>query len=345
MKKLTIFNIEMDSNSQFLAANIDLVNSFNRHFNDISVYATHVGSILENHQIRIVQLGGGSRFRRIKAAIKLFFAVFRVTLFRNDTIIFYHMVTRIPATVGSYFKWIGIKQYIWYSHSKADEFLARAVNNVDLVFSPTVDSFPLASNKLICVGHGVKSALFPYSGQEVRKGVITVGRVVPIKRIEIFIQQFSSLNRELKERYSPLLIIGDTSIDREYVNSISTRALRAGLDIQFLGQIPRESIPAILNRANFYFLGTPKSIDKASIEAAMCGCVILSENLEAVSILGPSEIPGKGLAAFKSFNQQFETYASLSQLTLKEIQNGVSKKAKSQNELDEVVNRIVDKIK
>ena len=172
-----------------------------------------------------------------------------------------------------------------------------------------------------------------------------MGRVVPIKRIEIFIQHFSSLNRELKERYSPFLIIGDTSIDSEYVNSIDAQALKAGLDVQFLGQIPRESIPDLLNRANFYFLGTPKSIDKASIEAAMCGCVILSENLEAVSILGPSEIPKKGLAVFQSLDQQFETYASLSQLTLKEIQNEVSKKAKTQNELDEVVNRIVDKIK
>jgi glycosyltransferase involved in cell wall biosynthesis len=223
--------------------------------------------------------------------------------------------------------------------------LARAVDNIDLVFSPTVDSFPLVSNKLVCVGHGVKSESFPYSDHEDRKGVVTVGRVVPIKRIETYIQNFSTLKPEVKKLYSPLFIIGDTSIDADYVNFINAQALQAGLDVQFLGQIRRESIPTLLNRANFYFLGTPKSIDKASIEAAMCGCVILSENLEAVSILGPRVVPGKGLAVFKTLVQQFETYAFLPDKTLKRIQNEVSRKAKSQNDLDEVVNRIVDQIK
>ncbi len=344
MKRLVIFNIEMNRESKFLSANIDLVESFARYFDYITVYATHVGTFDEHEYMRVIELGGGNLTNRIKATLKLFIALFRILYYRNDTVVFYHMVTRVPSLLGRYLKNFGIRQYLWYSHSVADKYLEKVLRYTDLVFSPTKDSFPIVTKKLVCVGHGVRVEGFLNQGVRNRKGVITVGRVVPIKRITDYVNAFSLLAPALKERFTPLVVVGDFTIDACYVNLIKTQALESGLEVQFVGQKPRSEIADFLNKANFYFLGTPKSIDKASIEAAMCGCIILSENLEAVSILGSEEILEKEGGRVVSLSDQLIAYALISDLALAEIQKEISELSKIRNDLDKVVDRIARKI-
>jgi glycosyltransferase involved in cell wall biosynthesis len=344
MKRLVIFNIEMNKESKFLSANIDLVDSFSRYFDHITVYATHVGVFDEHKYLRVIELGGGNRAKRIKATFKLSIALFRIIYHRNDTVVFYHMVTRVPSVFGKYLKNFGVRQYLWYSHSVADKNLGKVLRYVDLVFSPTTNSFPLVTKKLVCVGHGVKGEGFPNLRNKNRKGVITVGRVVPIKRITNYVNAFSSLAPAFKERFTPLVVVGDFTIDTDYFNTIKNQAVDAGLEVQFVGQVPRSETADFLNKANFYFLGTPKSIDKASIEAAMCGCIILSENLEAVSILGPEEFLEKEGPKVISLNDQLLAYGLIPEYELAEIQLEISELSKTKNDLDKVVDRIVKKL-
>lgn len=343
-KKLIVFNIEMDVNSHFLAANLDLVQSFKRHYDEIIVYATHVGT---NHPIpgvRIIGLGGGNWLNRLRGGIKLALISLQICLKRHNTVIFYHMVTRIPAVFGRLFRQAGIPQYLWYSHSVADKYLLQAIEFVDFAFSPSAESFPIATKKMVPVGHGVKKSTFVRSDSRARMGVITVGRVVPIKRIEVFIEHFANMTTPAKQLFSPLIVVGDFTIDVRYVDQVRKYAYQAGLEIVFTGQLPRAELPALLNQSQFYFLGTPKSIDKAAIEAAMCGCIILSDNLNAVSMLGPDKVPGKDLSCIESLGNQIATYSSISSLNLMEASDDIARKVALNNDVDVVVDRIVKKI-
>ena len=286
MTRLFLFNIETDQHSKYLSSNCDFINSISNNFSQVSVYSTHIGTFSPPKNVSLYELGGGTFFRRVKGVFRCFKILSEILQDRNENVVLYHMVTGVPLLISFPLAKLRVKQAIWYSHSKSSLSLKLILRNVNLVFSPTNTSFPIKTSKLKILGHGVNNKLFQYDSKSKRLGVITVGRVVPIKRIETFFYALDRLDQNTRTLFSKFTIIGDTKADPEYVAQILILAKKSNIDLTIIDQIPREKISTYLNGANYYFMGTPNSLDKAALEAAMCGCILLNENLANYKVFG-----------------------------------------------------------
>jgi glycosyltransferase involved in cell wall biosynthesis len=253
------------------------------------------------------------------------------------------MVTAAPFLISYLLSLFKIKQALWYSHSIADRRLSVVLNNIDYVFTPTSDSFPIESSKVKVMGHGVDSGRFKYAQSSKRFGVISTGRIVPVKRIELFIEAFSNLDQVSRDYFKILTLVGDDTIDPDYVEFLKSIAREKQLDLRIVGQVSRSELPSFLNASDFYYMGTPKSLDKSAIEAAMCGCILICDSQSSLSSVGLSSNVIKSgddskLAIVKLMNQ----YLKFDVQRIRELQFETAIYSANNNDIGKLSQRIYD---
>ncbi len=346
MPNLILFNIETDENSKYLSANLDWIESLATQFDLVNVYSTHVGKFTVPSNVIIQELGGGSAFKRMRGFIKLIKCMVMIIKNRKNSVVLYHMVTRVPTIISLSLKLAGVKQGLWYSHSSKSLSLKWVVKNVNYIFTPTKSSFPIESHKVITTGHGISSKNFSNLQKSSRKGVISVGRVVPIKQIELFISAYSCLSIKERGEFSPLTLVGDLEADLGYVDRLKEMAIASDLELKLVPQIPRNKLIDYLNDAKYYFMGTPKSLDKAAVEAAMSGCLVLTQNPEDLQYLGICSFWKKHENVVEAgFAPQMQILSTLTAQEFVKLHQEVALETKNINNIDALMMRISRKMK
>jgi len=298
--QLVIYNLEVDVTSKVLAVNIDWIDSFAKIFQKVTVFTVHKGPFTVAENVEVIELGGGTLTLRLRASLRLFLSFFRFLPVIRQVVVFHHMSSITASSIGILFRLFKVPQGLWYSHSHADIFLRASKFWMEYYFSTSAESFPIKSKKLYTIGHGIPTVKFErYSDRLQRDGIVTVGRIVSIKKIEIIIESISTS----KQPNTPLYLIGEYDINDGYYKKLVTLASRLNVKIFFLGGISYSDLPEVLSQFSMIFSGTPKSIDKALIEGAASGCYVLSENISANSLTGMDQAfalidvnPGRSLA-------------------------------------------------
>jgi hypothetical protein len=283
--EIIIFNLEMNLDSAVLAAAHDWVENFSKKYEVVKVYSTHVGRIALPANVTVSELGGGSNWARLLAFSRLMKAVTRNFSSRRDMVVFHHMSTYSAVILGPLFRLLGVKQGLWYSHSVKSTSLSIAACFVDVIFSSSLEALPLDSSKSVFVGHGI--SLTRFTGNEVmntsRSGIVSLGRYAPIKRYENFLNLAGYFSDTEFDIFGPT-----GSID--YRKSLVVNFASKYSNITIGDALDYSDIPNLLTRYEYFYSGTPKSVDKAAIEAALSGCFILSTNPTTIEITGMSEV-------------------------------------------------------
>lgn len=284
-KELVIFNLEMNLDSTVMAAAHDWVESFAKKYDVVKVYSTHVGRVVLPANVTVTEIGGGTVWARILAFSRLMRVVTSNFGSRRELVVFHHMSTYTAVILGPVFRLLGVKQGLWYSHSVKSFSLSFAASLVDFVFSSSPEALPLESSKSIFIGHGISLTRFKSSELENnnRSGIVSLGRYAPIKRYESFLElagYFSSIKFEI---YGPT---GST----EYRKFLTDKFESKYPNVTIGNALDYSEIPNLLNRYEYFYSGTPKSVDKAAVEAALSGCFVLSTNSPTIEITGMSEV-------------------------------------------------------
>jgi glycosyltransferase involved in cell wall biosynthesis len=346
MSNLILFNIETDENSKYLSANLDWIESLAAQFNQVEVYSTHVGKFTVPPNVIVRELGGGNTFKRIYGFIKLIKCMLIIVKNRKNSAVLYHMVTRVPTIISLPLRMAGVKQALWYSHSSNSRSLSWVVKNVNHIFTPTKSSFPIESHKVIITGQGISTKNFSNLQIKSRKGVISVGRVVPIKQIELFISAYSCLSINERKEFSPLTLVGDLEADKAYLTGLEQMAAAAYLELRLVPQISRNELIHYLNDAKYYFMGTPKSLDKAAVEAAMSGCLVLTQNPEDLQYLGLYKFWKKNENVVKAgFVPQMQFFTRVPVPEFVKLHQDVALEARKINNIDSLTTKISRKMK
>lgn len=134
--------------------------------------------------------------------------------------------------------------------------------------------YHLSSTKLIVLANYVDTDLFKPRSHvpKLAKSIVYVGRLHPQKNL-------FSLVRALQYTNLKLDIIGQGKLK----NKLEKFAQSLNVSIQFLGIIPHQNLPNLLNRYKIYVLpslyeGLPKTL----IEAMACGLACLGTNIEGI---------------------------------------------------------------
>ena len=121
-----------------------------------------------------------------------------------------------------------------------------------------------------------------------------------------------------------------------------------GLNVKltFCDSIPYDKLSEYYNCKSIYFTGTPKSIDKATLEAAFCGCFIVSNNPDALRLTGMQNLYGDiGENKMPSIKDQLRQIANLDLEAERKIRKLISESAILQNDVNTTVKQILMQMK
>lgn len=285
-KELWLFNLATDLDNPVLAATHTWIKEFSRHVDKIYVVSTHVGRYDLPENVEVIELNGGSLKLRVSAAIKLFRIAVRIIKSKPNTMVLHHMSHKTAALIGLPLRIAKVNQGLWYSHSAKTFSLLCAQFCVDRIFTSVPGAYPFNSKKIIYVGHGIEVAKF-ITNVEIKRSdpysILSVGRITPIKKLQDILEAISRIPNEIKNQIS-IDFIGPIE-DEAYVKYLKKIAASNSINLSIIPGIPYSKINEIFKGYSIYFSGTPNSIDKATIEAAISGCYILTSNHNCLEFL------------------------------------------------------------
>jgi glycosyltransferase involved in cell wall biosynthesis len=133
------------------------------------------------------------------------------------------------------------------------------------------------------IGHGIPIERFSKLNFEVkREGIASIGRIVRIKNIEEGIKAIGVVENIPRT----LHLYGEPLGGDDYLESINQLAITESVELKLHGLVNYESMPMELQKYSVVYSGTPKSTDKALLEAAAAGCFPLTNNRDAESLTG-----------------------------------------------------------
>ncbi|OGZ53276.1 MAG: hypothetical protein A3B25_00175 [Candidatus Ryanbacteria bacterium RIFCSPLOWO2_01_FULL_48_26] len=191
----------------------------------------------------------------------------------------YAIVSWLPAKV------FGKKIVLWYTHKSVDLKLRVAHALIDTVLTASKESFRLPSKKVKIVGHGIDMRKFKPSSHIPHSifHILSLGRISPVKDYETLIKAVEILVKDRGIKDLKVEIYGRIGLPEHqaYLDSLVGFVQNANLDevVDFQSEVSHEYVPQILSEADLFVnLSQTGSIDKAVLEAAACGVVVLTSN-------------------------------------------------------------------
>jgi len=339
-----LFNLEMDASSVLLSSNVGWVEEFAKKYEKLWVVSTHIGEIPHKlSDVQFFELGGGTIARKIYALIKLTKMFLKVLASGKKPVVFHHMSHRTAVYPGILFKFLGSRQIMWYSHLKRAKLLNAALHVVDYVVTPTLESFPIENSKVKAVGQAIKVKDFNFKIDEQsvqnRHQVLSVGRISPAKQLEGILIDSSW---EKVNCFNELVLAGPV-LDENYLRYLKELSDRSGWKVKNLGPVKYDQISTLHKRFTFYFMGTPKAIDRAAIEACCSGLIPVSSNLGLMYLTGMEAVWSRlGHKKVPDLLKQLEILSSLSDRVVRDIQFEISRESRMRNDIVTTTRQIFD---
>jgi glycosyltransferase involved in cell wall biosynthesis len=345
MGKLVIYNLETNLDSEVLAAAHDWISEFAKQVDEITVFSTHVGKMELPRNVHVIEIGGGGCRNRLLAMWRLYSRLPDVLRNRRDLVVFHHMSPRTLLLVGPIYRAFSVPQGLWYSHSVKSISLRLSHKLANKIFSSTAKTLPYTRENCLAIGHGINTTKFGShfeASQRHRKGIIALGRVVPIKNLHHAIRALTNM----QENARALTCIGPYDESSPYVIGLRDEAKKLNVELCLEGIKNYSEIPSIMCEFSMIFTGTPISVDKAVIEGAMCGCFVVTSEVEAQRLTGMSEIWREmGLdGEHLSIQSQISTLGRISLTRESDLRAKLSAIAISNNNLKKTTHKILNEL-
>lgn len=202
---------------------------------------------------------------------------------KNYDNVFVHM-NQIYVLLGALFwRVLSKKVALWYAHGTVSPSLWLATHLTNYIFTSTPEGFRISTKKCVIVGQGIDTGLFTtvikLSNDKLR--LVTVGRVSAAKNIDTLLRACAHL-KEQRIRFNFKIVGAATTIaEQEYEKTVKKLALdlKLGSEIEWTGAISNLELPRFLQQSDIFIHdGATNSLDKTLLEAALCGCIVVSSN-------------------------------------------------------------------
>lgn len=285
---LLLFNLMMDIDDPVLGFATDWVNELSEHYRKVTVITVRSGRIdvRQNVSVFTINAVGVNRIRKVT---RLFSLLNQINESDPFDVCFSHMVLISPVLAAGWLRRRRIPVCLWFAHGHVSLMLRVAEKLVDRIVTSSPLGCRINSSKIHYIGQGIswKNEIIAYSGRRfdfletVR--LIYVGRISPIKSIDVLIEAMSILMRETVGRRLTLSIVGASlsEADRLYEERLKDKVLEYGLSdcVEFSGTANHRNIWMHYQK-NDIFLNASQtgSMDKTVLEAMASGMLCITSN-------------------------------------------------------------------
>lgn len=252
---------------------------FAQKYDSVVVVCLEKGEYTLPSNVTVLSLGKEQHISRLKYVRNLFSFVWKQR--KNYDQVFVHMNPEYVVLVGWLWKLLGKKIGLWYVHRQMNKKIWIAEKFVDVVFSTAKESFPFQSPKLHITGHGIDTNFFIAQSRISTgiKRIISVGRITPIKNLEIILDAVHILKQKNIVLFT-LDFIGSaiTEKDTQYQKELEQKIIDLDLQnlVHFVGPTEYMRMPGQYAQSDLMINAAPTGgMDKAVLEAMCCAIPVL----------------------------------------------------------------------
>lgn len=285
--RLLVVTQAVDADSSTLGFFLEWLREFSRRCEEVVVIGLEVRKHGLPSNVRVLSMGkerGAGKLARLFALWKHL----RAELPRSDGA-FIHMCPEYLIAGWPMFASARKPVMLWYAHRQTNWRVRMGERLADVVGTISDGSFPFASPKVRVMGHGIPTERFAPSPAKVPGRLVAVGRISPIKRLELLIEALALLK---KRGVSATLDLWGAPImgsDRAYEASLKRRIAERGLESEavFRGSAPYARMPEIDASAAVALNACPDgALDKVVLEAMACGTPVVVLNRNFAPLFG-----------------------------------------------------------
>jgi glycosyltransferase involved in cell wall biosynthesis len=298
-------------------------------------------ALAPNIRVSVLPRGRLARFRRVRVLLR--------RLKRDGALDFilahmcpsYVVAATLPTTLAPTF--------LWYAHSSVTGMLRMADRRCDRVFSCSQASYPLRSARLVVVGHGIDTERFTpsdedRSAEEFR--ICSVARITKSKRLELLIEALARYRVRRPEARFTCRLVGPA--DEQARGSLGALIGRSGLGdrVRIEGPLPHKDVVHVYRDADVVANMTVRhSLDKATLEAMACGCLVLTTNEAFAPVLGPyAKLMVRPGASAEALAGALDDVASLPRERRHEIGRALRELVVAEHSLGQMMERVVTEL-
>jgi glycosyltransferase involved in cell wall biosynthesis len=256
---------------------------FSAQCEQVTVIALGTGTYNLTNNVHIYSLGkehGASRFTEL---VNFYRYIFRER--KNYDAVFVHMNPEYVVLGGFFWRLMGKKVSLWYTHKNVDLKLRIAEKLTNIIFTSAPESFNLKSKKVKVLGHGIDVPLLDAVTGKPDENffmILHVGRITKIKNLDVLIEAGKLLKQKLSKPLKIVLVGGPATVaDQDYLASLKKQTKELGLEqqVEFKGNVPYTEVAGYMKRANVTVNLCPTGgLDKTVIESVVCGTPVFVAN-------------------------------------------------------------------
>lgn len=206
---------------------------------------------------------------------------------RDTDAFFVHMGGPYPLWLLPFKLLFNIPIYQWKTHTHVGRMMKFYARFCDTkIFTATRQSFPYHLPHVRVLGHGIDTDLFRILPSSPRFGIAIIGRVSPVKRIEIALMALAECHRRgsniFLDIYGPVF-----KGDHPYHAKLLAIARQSGLHaaVAWHGSVFQRDLPRTLASYRVVVSCNDGGLDKAVLEAMACGVPVITDNPCVAEIL------------------------------------------------------------
>jgi glycosyltransferase involved in cell wall biosynthesis len=265
----------VDPEHPVLAATVPKIRALARRFDEVAVLAASAvpGALPEN--CRVLEYGAEARLdrgRRYAAALER-------ELRRRPAAVLVHMTPLLAVLAAPLVRPRKVPLLLWFTHWKRSRTLVLAERVSNTVLTVERRSFPLASKKVVAIGHGIDLARFTCTHRTpaARLRVVALGRTSPAKGYETIVRAAALADVDLELRGPSF-----TAEER------AERERLAALGAIVAEPVPYDAVPALLFGKDVLVNNMREgALDKVVYEAAATCMPVLASNSGFEDVLPP----------------------------------------------------------
>jgi glycosyltransferase involved in cell wall biosynthesis len=269
------------------------VNALAQHVEHLDVVALEVGEYTPPANVCVYSMGKERGYGKLGKTLGFYRAM--LPLIGKADAIFVHMIPRYAILAAPLTLLTRKPMSLWYTHRNPSRQLRIALRFCRRVMTAAPDSFPLQTDKLRVLGHGIDTDFYAPSpplrvrgggqgeGLDNRPLIVHVARLMPIKH------QATLLRTVAGGIEADVALIGDvpTGQSRVYLQELEALARDLGIAVTFTGGLPPDAVRDWYRRAAVAVnLSPPGLFDKAVLESMAVGVPTIVSSAAFDSLLG-----------------------------------------------------------